>query len=1171
MTAVVVAACISTVVAFAQNQAAQVSGLITDPSGAVVINAAVDVVNQDNGVAHHTQSNAEGYYVVPLLQPGRYKITVTASHFDVMVRDGIELAGTQNARVDFALKMGNATQTVNVYADAAQIDQENAQLGSGIPPATLESLPLIVAGGPRNMSGLVTLMPGVSSPNNTPTTSHMNGGLAYEQETILDGVGIAYASGGSGMFNLTTDFPQSPDMIREINVLTSNYAPEYGNSAAASIILETKSGTEKFHGVAFDYLRNTDLNAASYGAGGVRSTDIENEFGGSIGGPIRIPKIQTAKSRPFFFAIWEGYRSAGSPSRPVLTIPSAKERAGDFTDWVDSSGNLIPVYDPATTVVSGSTVTRSQFMGCDGKTPNVICSTDSRLTGSLATKWLQYLPTPTSSGALDNYTPDHSNSTIYSNRDTIDSRIDENYGDKDHFSASYYRMSYVGGVKTLLPAQLSTEVACNGACVNTMVRLNEDHTFGPTLLNHFAYGLTRAGNGKEDYPNQQYVSDLPTIAGVPYPQYTAKINFSDGFESYDGSSGSTGWSNINIWNDMLEWSHGAHVIKVGGEYRRIAINESGSGTPGGSFSFARGETGLAGVVSGNPIAAFLLGQVDSGTATVYGEGGVYNPRQYVAVLHAGDTWKIFPKLSLSYGLRWDLHPPSTEKHDKMSFFDPTGLNTDAGDLPGRLAFAGKEWGTASYGERYPETVVLTDFAPRLGFAYSLNDKTVVRGGYGIFYSDAKYPGWGMGVSTNGFDANPSFSSSLGGLQAAFVLSSGLPTTYTKPPFIESSYLNGQSGPLYRPVDSNHTPYSQQWDLVVERQITNNLYASAGYTGNRGTHLYSYIASPNTLNPGLLSMGSKLNDEFSSSATSLDGVSAPYTAWESQMTGCSASVAQALLPFPQYCGDIHAVNENKGISEYHSLQVKVEKRATENGYVLVDYTFSKLLTNVDTTQPGNEFGGLFSPYQRWRNWGLATSDIKQAFTAAYVYHLPFGHGKKWLNSGSLADRLAGGWETSGALHINGAPPFYFRSSTCNVPSQFDVQCVPAIIAGANPLAQSKKNFNPAKSLFNSAAFEQPSVFNYYAGAGSRVSNLRGFPYHNEDLALDKNIAITERVGFQLRAEAFNIWNWHVFQNQGNNFSTSTSAFSTDIGSSGFGIWNGDVTSPRNIQVAGRLTF
>jgi hypothetical protein len=1169
-------------VLFAQNQAAQVSGFIKDSSGAVIPNAEVIVTNKDTGVDRRTVSNNDGNFVMPLLQPGHYKITVTANEFEVVLRDGITLAATQNANLDFVLKPGSTKQTVTVYGDAAQINVENAQLQTEIPPTTLENLPLIVSGGPRNMSGLITLIPGVTSPTSTPTTAHMNGGLEYEEETVLDGISIYRTTGGSGLFNLTLDFPQSPDMIREVNVLTSNFSPEYGNSAGSVIIMETKSGTDQFHGVVFDYLRNTVLNAAQYGAKGVRPPDIENDFGGSIGGPIALPKVRTAKSQPFFFAMWEGYRAAGGTTSPVISIPSLKERAGDFSDWVGSSGNLIPIFDPATTQIVNGQVVRQQFMGCDGNTPNVICPTDPRLQNSIAQGWLKYLPTPTSSGPLNNYMPAHPPSSLYSNRNTFDSRIDENYGERDHLSASLYRMAYVPVISTLLPVQLSTEVFCAaGSCINYMIRLNEDHTFSPSLLNHFAYGVTRAGNNAQYYPNEKYLSQLPQIAGMPYSsEFTTGIGFGNGFASFDGSNHSIGWSNINVWNDLVEWTHGKHVFKFGGEYHRIAVNEAGGGTPGGALSFAPGETAVLTENSGSSIASFLLGQVDVATATVYGAGGRYYPRQSVSVLYAADTWKATPRLSLSYGVRWDLHPPSVEKYNRMSFFDPTGLNPSANDLPGRLAFAGKQWGAATYGYRYPETTVLTDFAPRIGFAYSTDDsRTSVRGGYGISYSDAKYPGWGMGVSSSGFDANPAFSSTLGGLQAATLLSAGLPQNYARPPFINSGYLNGLAGPLYRPVDSNHIPYSQQWDLAVERQVTGKLYASLTYAGNKGTHLYSALGAPNALNPGLLSLGSKLYDQFGPNDSSVDGVAAPYPGWAQQMTSCAPSVAQALLPFPQYCGSIAAVNENKGGSFYNSLQGKVERRASTNGYLLASYSFSKMMDNVDSTQPSAEVGSTtsaFSPFQRWRNWSVSAGDIRQTFTAAYVYHLPFGRGQRWINSGkSVVEYLVSGWETSGVVHINSAPPFFFRSGSCHVPGQFDAVCVPAILSGQKPFAQSSHGISLASPLFNVSAFENPSNtdnFNFYLGAGARVeSSVRAFPYQNEDMALYKDTRITERLHFQLRGEVFNLWNWHVYQGQGNAFTTNTSAFTTDVGSPAFGMWNGSVTAPRNIQVAGRLSF
>ncbi len=1175
MVTTMIACSIATLSAFAQDQAAQISGLVTDPSGSVVPNAVIVVLNKDNLSSRTTRSNAEGNYVLPLLKPGHYTVTVKAEGFKSLVRDGIELGATQDARIDFSLQIGGTAETVEVSGAAPQVNRENATLETGISPETIQDLPLIVSGGPRNMGSFMTLVPGVTSPTNDATNAHMNGGMAYEQETILDGVGITYASGGNGMFNLTFDFPQSPDMVSEVHVLTSNYEPQYGNSAAANIILETKSGTDAFHGVAFDYERNTALNARQYGAA-TRSPDIEHEFGASIGGPAKIPFLRSARSKPFFFVIWEGYRAAGANSVGALSIPSMMERNGDFRDWKDSSGNLIPIYDPATTQMVNGQVVRKQFMGCDGATPNVICPTDPRLANSLAKQWLQFLPTPTSSAPLNNYLPSHPPSSIYSNRNTLDMRGDEYYRDRDHVSVSAYRNETLPIHGSLLPAQLATENACGTGCAAWMVRLGWDHIFSPTFLNHFGYGWTRNGYGSLGFINGPYAGALPKLPGLD-SRYTPLLTFSDGFQSYDGSNASNQTSLTSVWNDLATWTRGNHIFKVGGEYRRISLPECDLGSTG-QFSFARGETGLLGVNSGSAIASFLLEQVDSTTKTVYGEGGCYTPQQFVLAAYAGDTWKATSKLTVTYGVRYDLHPPSVEKNNRMSFFDPLGVNAGAGNRPGTLAFAGNKWGDASFGSRYPERVDYKLLAPRVGVAYSIGSKTVVRAGYGIFYSDAKYPGWSMGVASQGFDANPVFSSTLGGLQAASVLSQGFPNNFQKPPFINGSYLNGQTGPLYRPFDSNRIPNSQQWDLTIERQVTSNFMVSTAYTGNKGTHLYSRNAAPNALNPSLLSMGNSLYDQFGPNDTEVDGVPAPYAGWAQQMSACAPSVAQALLPYPQYCGGMVGVNENKGSSEFNSFQIKAEKRAVNGSYLLVSYTLSKLLTSVDSTQPDSELGGTagaFSPFQQRRNKSIAAEDIPQTLATAYIYPLPFGQNKRWLSgANAFLGRVVGGWETSGVFHASAAPPYFFRSSSCDVPSQFVASCVPAILPGAKPFAQSKKNFNPAEPLFNVAAFENPANtngFSFYTGQGPRVSNLRGFPYHNLDFALVKKTPITERVTFELRADTFNLFNWHIFQTQGQVFGPNSSAFNNDVSSPSFGLWNGSVTAPRNVQLAGRISF
>jgi len=1176
--------------AYAQNQSAQVSGLITDPSGAVVPRASLALLNKDTGLTRTSESNNEGYYVIPLLQPGNYSMTVKASGFETAVRDGINLQIAQNARIDFTLQVGATQQMVQVSANASPLNYDNAELKTGISPQTLTELPLIVSGGPRNMGALVTLVPGVSSPVNDPGSAHINGGLIYEGETILDGIGMHYTGGYDGLMNVAYDLPQSPDMISEVKVLTSNYEPQYGNSASGAMILETKSGTDVFHGSLFEYNRNTDLNARQFGSPTVPE-DIENEFGGSIGGPVKIPGLRSGRSKPFFFVDWEGFRQAGGLTRSVLSIPSLQERQGDFTDWKDSNGNLIPIYDPATTKANPSynpnqptgpnnlPFLRDQFMGCDGATPNVICSSDPRLQNSLASQWFKFLPNPTSPGPLNNYlAPAVPN--VQANRNFLDFRVDEYFGEKDHFSASAYWQKFPTQLISVLPPQLANERYC-ATCGSWVDRLNWDHTIGPTLLNHAAFGylVFREVQNPVDTAYASQLPEIPGVAGHPYPPF---IGFSDGFNPFGGSPGAAPRSKISvsyIANDLVTWSRGKHLFKFGGEHVRDEINLTQNYSQSGNFYFVRTETGLQGIESGSPIASFLLGQVDNANETVYGDGASAYPRKRSYIAHFGDTWKVSPKLSVDYGIRYDLKTPVSEKFNRQSFFDPLASNPGAGNLPGTLAFAGNGWGSASYGAAYPEKIFYKAFAPRLGIAYSMTSRTVVRTGYGIFYGDVKMPSWNLGVAQDGFNSNPAFSSTQGGMQAAFVLSQGFSQNFVHPPFIDPTFLNGQGGPNYRPLDGNRLPYTQDWNLTIEHQFTNNLYVSTAYVGNKGTRLYSDTAPINALNPSLLSsMGAKLFDQFGPNDTVVDGVAAPYVGWASQMQACAPYVAQALMPYPQYCGGLQGLDETAGNSTYHSLQIKLEKRASHGIWMLTSYTLSKLLTDVETALPWTEEGittGIISPFQRGRNKSLSSEDVPQTLSVAFTYELPFGRGKHWLtNARSPVNEVLGGWEASGVFHASSASPFIFTSSYCNVPGEFQAICIPGLLPGANPFAQSKGSFDPNKPLFNAGAFEQPSSFNFYLGQGSRVSNLRGFPYYNQDFALIKDTQITERVRFQIRAEFFNLWNWHSFNigtQQYASFYTNLGAFTTDVASPSFGMWNGGVTAPRNIQVGARLTF
>jgi hypothetical protein len=406
------------------------------------------------------------------------------------------------------------------------------------------------------------------------------------------------------------------------------------------------------------------------------------------------------------------------------------------------------------------------------------------------------------------------------------------------------------------------------------------------------------------------------------------------------------------------------------------------------------------------------------------------------------------------------------------------------------------------------------------------------------------------------------------MTAAFPLSQGLPQNFIRPPVIDPSFDNGQSGPMYRPINGNRQPYSQQWDLTVDHQFANDLYLSVAYVGNKGTRLSSNEAEINALDPKYLSMGAQLYDIFQPGQTTLDGVNLPFASFATTMQACAASVAQALLPLPQYCSGLYGYDEHAGKSTYHSLQVKAEHRFAKGFWFLSSYTLSKSLTDSDANL--YSMGGVFSPFERGRNKSLALGDIPQELNIAFVYNLPFGDGQHWFAGKGFLSKIVGDWTLSNVFAAESGLPFYIRSSTCNIPGQFQMACVPALLPGQSPFAQPEGHFDVNQPLLNVNSFEPLSSFDFYQGQGPRIANFRQPGYTNQDLALERRIALREKVSLNVRADFFNAWNWHNFNCVGTS-TCSSLAFTNDLASPAFGMWNGGVTNPRNVQVSARISF
>ena len=1176
---------VSTMVARAQNINASIDGQITDQGGAIVAGAAVTLVSQDTGrITAKFISASDGLYSFRNVVPGNYELRVRAAGFKEYVRTGIFVRVGYPIRLNVQLAVGAVTQQVEVRANASALNFDNATLRKGIDPQVIKQVPLLVAGSIRSAANFAAILPGIVRGTGDVTGAHIDGSQSSTGTVILDGVPLFNPSGVQGLTGAVLDFPQSPDVISEFQVLTSSYGPQYPGSGGVTIE-HVRSGTDKYHGTVYEYNRNTAFNAIQWG-GSSKPQDVENDFGGNLGGPFSIPFVNKKHVRTYFFGNFEGFTIAGGTFRQTLSLPSAQERTGDFSDWVDSSGQIIPIYDPATTrpnpAYNPSQPTgpqnlpylRDQFMGCNGTTPNVICPSDPRMQNSLAPKWFNYLPGNTSSGPLNNYLAPATPNFLGTNAYTYLEKIDAYIGSKDHISELFSYKYLPETTATQLPVPISN----TGTSFKRtpVIRVNYDHIFNERIVNHLGFGWQDDkyyGGGIDG----KSAADVPQINGVASHDYPPAIQFGDGFTGYGTAAGDPfiqPWlSATYLVNDVIYLTKGKHNLTFGGDFRAAKNSPTFLGNESGTFRFAATETGLLGMESGNSMASFLLGQVDSAAANFYTSTTIV-ARQISYAVFVGDIWRATPKLSISPGVRYEIDPPWYEANNRFAYFDQTASNPGAGNLPGSVAYAGT--GVGRSGKRYPEFIWYKAFAPRLGVVYAVGKDTVIRSGYGIFFDNANMPGYDGGITQDGYNTYANFSSSQGGMKEAFNLSDGIPSTYQVPPRLIPTVDNGQNSPIYRPRDANRLPYAQEWNLTVGHEFRPGDHVSISYVGNRGTRLLSQLDPLNALKPSDLALGQSLYDVFQVGQPELDGVPAPFSTFATTMTGCSASVAQALVKYPQYCNAINGRNENKGSSTYHSLQVTAEHRLSGGLWALLTYTKSKLITKANSAE-GVYNTGIISPYQPARAKTLAIEDVPQVINLALTYQLPFGTGKRWMNQRGLrgiGNEVFGGWVVSGVFRAQSGMPFSIYSSNCNVPIQFQGECLPGLLPHANPYAQSRSHLDVSRPLLNVASFEPVSSFNFYTGYGRPVQNFRQPGYSDLDIGIQKIFHLTDRTTFQLRGDAFNAANAHHFNLvgvslQGNGLGGS--AFTTDIASPGFGSWNGAVTQPRSIQVSGRISF
>jgi hypothetical protein len=1177
-----------------------IAGTVLDATAAAVPGAAVTLTSIGTSEKRTMQSDAAGSYTFVNLVPGRYRIEAEKSGFKHFTREPI-IVEVQNAlRIDIPMEVGAVTQTIEVTAATPLLQPQTSDLGQVVEARTITDMPL----NGRNPLALVALSAGVV-PQGSPSGGNssmgnavganpfalgdfqIGGGQAGQSAIFLDG-----APSQGSYLNVVTLIP-TQDAVQEFKVQTNNMGPEWGLFAGGVINLTTKSGSNGFHGAAYEYLRNKVLDANDFFLNKNHQPVppfTQNQFGGNIGGRVIRDKL-------FFFSSYEGFRQRLGTAI-TGTVPTAAMLNGDFSGLLDSSGKVIPIYDPLTSVKDTSgNVTRTQF--CDSTvgpcTPggaglNYIPANRIDPTANiLKTYW----PAPTGSGAQfthnNNYTAAMS---VGGDTDQINERLDYNISDKQRL---FGRFSYW----TLL--NLPKDPFKNGICpdrCNETVRtkqfvLGHTYTFSPTTILDLRLGYTRYvylrtpltqgidlskfGSNWGALNHQVGYTHIPAVcpSGYTVGWCSPAVGVGSGIGAHDDT-----WS----FAPSLTKIKGRHTLKMGGELRVLRNMYYQSNSPSGEYDFNNGMTSVNSLTAsptGNSFASFLLG---------YGSGGSVTTPSFMAEqlisrgMYFGDTFQATRKLTLNLGLRYDLQGNWSERFDRQVVLLPNATsplssavsaltNPVTGQPFGTLKGAISLVKSSARPSRNSVDMPLTNFNPRFGLAYRWNDKTVIRAGYGIFYLpvDVRWNDAAHNMFNNTY-STPWLASLDNGITPNNVLSNPFPAGIIQPPGRDQAWIDQQGSGLSGPVPNNPYSYAQQWNFNIQRELPDGTLLDVAYAGAKGTHLPMHSQGINQLPPADMPAADGGPGTAGYSVADLKAmVPNPFYGLVASggLTSPTVTAAHLLLPYPQYDGLDISEPDNRN-STYHSMQLKLQKRFRGGGSILASYTIAKLISNTNSElnwlEAASPSWGDSNAYNIRNEKSLDGFDVSQRFVVGYVLDLPFGKGKKYANSvNRVANKLVSGWGINGVTTFQtGFPLSIGGSGVLNV---YNSGSPRATRTGATKSTTGSAS-SRLSQWFDTSVFTPTQTYTY--GNDSRVEpNLRGPGMNNFDLALFKNTKFgpDEKLGLEFRAEFFNAFNRPQFSPPNTGCCRTAQGGNND----NFGVISGQYNLPRIIQFALRFSF
>ncbi|MDR3699193.1 MAG: carboxypeptidase regulatory-like domain-containing protein [Candidatus Sulfopaludibacter sp.] len=1187
-----------TLCALAQSDRGTITGTVMDPAAAVVPGAKIVVRNVDNGAVSETTTTGTGDYTLTSLPAGKYEVSVEANGFKKLTRENITVEVAQTTRVDLAVQVGASTETITVSTEAPMLRTENAEQSMNVSGEKVNDLPLNFGGGGgagggiRNWLSFMYLAPGVSGTNaNSPGNNVVNGipsGTYGNFKVYLEGQDATSINDASWTSTVSA---AGVETIGEFSIQTSNFSAEFGQVAGGLFNFTTKSGTNQIHGSAYEYWANEAMDAA-HPFSHALDRDRKNDYGFTVGGPVYIPKLYNGRNKTFFFFNLERFGNNQRSSGAYGTVPTAAYRNGDFgaaltgkTLTDPNTGYQFPenaIYDPLSTFTDANGhAMRTQF-------PNNVIP-QNRM-DPVALKMQALIPAAINGQTTLNWLPSISTNTT---QQLPSLKIDENLNDSTKLSF-YWRQQHTNQIAAPdgLPSPITGErpklVSGNQYIANA------DRTVSPTLMVHLGasfYRFINPDSSPASVLNYDAVGLLGLTGSATSPAGFPEL-FSMGVNNQGGEGQTLGpTTSDHQYTDMLgfvaaaTWVHSSHTLKFGAEAKQNVYSDVNIQGAQGQYTFGNGPTAIpylgtqtvgAGAI-GAGYASFLLGQVTSSNVNAPRDTQM---RNMVWSAYAQDDWKVNRKLTLTYGLRWDFTPMAHELNNNQAEIGINTPNPSAGGLPGGYIFAGNGPGRCNcqFARSYPY-----GFGPRLGAAYQLNDKTVVRAGWGLTYSSGDSWGYlngGMPVAGLGFN---SVTASTGYGYAVSQLQNGI---QYNPSVLYARTLNpgvapgpGSLAPApgwaaqFIDPDGGRPSRVNQWNVALQRQLSPNMTIEAAYVGNRGVWEQAQgLLALNAISPARLqTLGlnltnpatrSLLTSSICSTGAAAAGYKLPYANYP-----CSANVAQSLRPFPEYANGLPAWFDPLGNSWYDALQVKFVRHFSRGLDLSSSFSYQK-----EQCLGSNGCAGINDAFNRGENKGLNPSSTPFLWVTAFTYELPK------LGTNKLLRQVVGGWTFGGILRYASGNLIGVPASNNNMSAYtFNTNTRMMPMAGV-PMFLKNPNCgcidpNSNQQILNPAAWVDAPAGTWGQGA-SYYNDYRWQHQDSENLNIGRTFRLREKMNLSIRADFFNTLNRVYLPTPSATNPFATSTFNkAGVPTAGYGyiINSSNIGGQRNGQLVARFEF